>query len=86
MKQTLARSKAAKQRPVGIKTTIMELLHALADLTQDDRMVLAAFKTIFASHNVRLAHTLAPVRLVESAAPRRNNGVRNAVNGNALLR
>jgi hypothetical protein len=47
-----------------IRTTIMELLHVLSDLTKDDKLVLSTFKSIFDSHNVRLAHSLVPVRLV----------------------
>ena len=42
----------------------MELLHALSDLTKDDKMVISVFKSIFDSSNVRLAHSLVPIRLV----------------------
>ena len=51
----------------------MELLYALSDLTKDDNIVLSAFKNIFDSHNVRLVHSLVPVRLVGSNPPNRTN-------------
>ena len=57
------------RKSVPIKTTIMELLHVLSDLTKDDRLVLSAFKSIFDSHNVRLAHSLVPVRLAGETVP-----------------
>jgi hypothetical protein len=50
--------------PAPIKTTLMELLRELTRITDDDRQVMAAVKGIFASHNVRLSRSLAPVRLV----------------------
>ena len=56
---------------IAIRTTIMELLHTLSDLTKDDRLVLSAFESIFDSHNVRLAHSALPVRLVGSRRPDR---------------
>ena len=48
---------------VRVRTTIMELLHALSDLTKDDRRALSAFKYIFESYNGRLAHSRVPVQL-----------------------
>lgn len=48
-----------------IRTTFMDVLKELTNLTKDDALVLAVFKRIFASHRVRLARTLAPVKLVE---------------------
>jgi hypothetical protein len=45
----------------------MELLAELSNVTQDDALVLAAVKDIFRSYKVRLARTLAPVRLVNGA-------------------
>jgi hypothetical protein len=59
-------------------TTIMELLHALSDLTKDDKIVLSVFKSIFESHNVRLAHSLAPLRLVDTIAPSRTDAGRTS--------
>ena len=48
-----------------IRTTLMDVLKELTNLTKDDALVLAVFKRIFDSHRVRLARTLAPVKLVE---------------------
>jgi len=42
----------------------MELIESLSNLTNDDALVVATMKNIFASYQVRLARTLAPVRLV----------------------
>jgi hypothetical protein len=42
----------------------MDLIRELGQLTHDDGMVIAAVKRVFNSHTVRLAHSLAPVRLV----------------------
>ena len=77
MKNRLAKSQLIKQpkaRP--IKTTVMDLLEQLTSLTKDDAVVLALMKTIFASFRVRLAGSLAPVRLVNddlsARAARRN--------------
>lgn len=67
------RSKRLSARTIGrkraapIKTTLMDLVHAITDVTEDDTQVLALVKNIFASHKVRLARSLAPVRLVNSA-------------------
>jgi hypothetical protein len=54
----------AKVKSAPIKTTVMELIESLSSLTQDDALVVATMKNIFASYQVRLARTLAPVRLV----------------------
>ena len=43
----------------------MDVLKEITKLTKDDALVLAVFKRIFDSHRVRLARTLAPVKLVE---------------------
>jgi hypothetical protein len=61
-----SRKKTNHRTAAPIRTTIMELLHTLSDLTKDDRIVLSAFKGIFDSCNVRLAYSLVPVRLVGS--------------------
>jgi hypothetical protein len=47
----------------------MDLLEELTALTKDDTLVMAAVKNIFATRNVRLARTLAPVRLVSRTLP-----------------
>jgi hypothetical protein len=67
------RKETYRPKAVPIRTTILDLLHTLSELTKDDRMVLSAFKSIFDSYNVRLAHSLAPVRLVGDTAPNRLN-------------
>ena len=59
--KTIARGKSTP-----IKTTVMELIESLSNLTNDDALVVATMKNIFASYQVRLARTLAPVRLVNS--------------------
>jgi hypothetical protein len=53
----------------SIRTTVMDLLEELTALTKDDTLVMAAVKNIFATRNVRLARTLAPVRLVSRGTP-----------------
>jgi len=68
-----SRKKTNHRKAAPIRTTIMELLHTLSDLTKDDKIVLSAFKSIFDSYNVRLAHSLVPVRLVAGKAPNRIN-------------
>ena len=84
MKSRSDRQKKTSHATAGpIRTTIMELLHALSDLTKDDRLVLAAFKSIFDSHNVRLAHSLVPVRLVGAETPNRTRTGRNAAKRHA---
>lgn len=55
--------------PRPIRTSLMEIVQALASQTSDDSLVLAAIKDIFRSNQVRLANTLAPLRLVEAVAP-----------------
>jgi hypothetical protein len=54
----------APETSAPIKTTVMELIESLSSLTQDDALVVATMKNIFASYRVRLARTLAPVQLV----------------------
>ena len=51
-------------RKSPMQTTFMDLIRELGQLTHDDGMVIAAVKRVFNSHTVRLAHSLAPVRLV----------------------
>ena len=73
-----SQKKMNHRKAAPIRTTIMELLHTLSDLTKDDRMVLSAFKGIFDSYNVRFANSLVPVRLVGSNAPNRINTERTS--------
>ena len=55
-----------------VRTTFMELLQELSRLTTDDAVVLAAVQNIFQTYRVRLAHSLAPVRLVGAQVPIRS--------------
>jgi hypothetical protein len=47
-----------------MQTTFLDLIRELGQMTDDDGMVIAAVKSVFNSHSVRLGHSLAPVRLV----------------------
>ena len=70
MKRQATVPEGVNPRQAGaIKTTFMELLETLTQLTQDDALVIAAVKSIFQSHRVRLERSLAPVRLAPSVAP-----------------
>ncbi|HEY7220598.1 MAG TPA: hypothetical protein VH985_19650 [Candidatus Binatia bacterium] len=64
-----------------ITTSFMDLLREITRLTKDDALVLEIVKRIFASHNVRLARTLAPVRLVGGDAARRTRIARSVLRG-----
>jgi hypothetical protein len=57
------------RRRTRIKTSILELMQELSSLTSDDRLVVAAVKSIFGAYNVRLASAPIPVRLVNTEAP-----------------
>lgn len=54
----------APRRRTKIKTSIMELMHELANLTHDDNLVVSAMKSIFGAYNVRLASAPVTLRLV----------------------
>jgi len=69
-KRFSARLPARKDR-MAIKTTFLDLLKEITDLTKDDTVVLEVVKRIFNSHRVRLVRTLAPVRLVNGKAASR---------------
>ena len=72
----------AQRKSTPIKTTVMELIESLSNLTNDDALVVATMKNIFASYQVRLARTLAPVRIVNGEfsvkTARQRLGKRNA--------
>ena len=57
-------TRVVRPKTTLIRTTFMDLLQELTNLTKDDAFVLAALKNIFDCHNVRLVRSLAPVRLV----------------------
>ena len=71
-----AKRNSPKEMPqtqaASIRTTFMELLWELSRQTTDDAVVLAAVKNIFQTHSVRLAHSLAPVRLIGARVPIRS--------------
>jgi len=69
-------TRAVRPKPTLIRTTFMDLLQELTNLTKDDALVLAALKNIFDCYNVRLARSLAPVRLVVTS--QRSHGNRRA--------
>jgi hypothetical protein len=63
------RRSMATRRRASIKTSILELVQALSNMTTDDNLVIAAVKTIFGAYNVRLAAAPVPVRLVNTDLP-----------------
>ena len=63
------RQTMAARRWAPIKTSILELVQALSNMTTDDNLVIAAVRTIFGAYNVRLAGAPIPVRLVNSDMP-----------------
>lgn len=65
------RSNSESKNP--IRTNLMEILQALTSQTNDDHLVVAALKDMFQSNRVRLANSLAPLRLVEASVPARAN-------------
>lgn len=60
------RNREIHRKEPPIVTTFIDLLEVLTKLTKDDRVVLAVVKSIFQSHDVRLAHSTVPVRLVDA--------------------
>ena len=65
MKHAKTRGKLLAQcRRPRVKTTFLELIGALIDRTAGDAALVASVKRIFATSDVRLARSLAPVRLV----------------------
>jgi hypothetical protein len=60
---------AVRPKTTLIRTTFMDLLQQLTDLTKDDALVVATLKNILDCYNVRLVRSLTPVRLMV-AAPR----------------
>jgi len=63
------RQAIAGRRRAPIKTSILELMQALSNMTTDDNLVIAAVRSIFGAYNVRLAGAPVPVRLVHSDVP-----------------
>lgn len=54
----------APRKHTKIKTSIMELMQELANLTHDDNLVVGAMKSIFGAYKVQLAGAPVAVRLV----------------------
>lgn len=50
-----------------IRTTIMELMQEITNLTHDDNLVIGTMKSIFGSYKVRLAGAPVALRLVGAA-------------------
>jgi hypothetical protein len=55
---------ALRPKTTLIRTSFMDLLQQLTNLTKDDALVVATLKNIFDCYNARLVRSLAPVRLV----------------------
>jgi hypothetical protein len=66
-------TRLVRPKTTSIRTTFMDLLQELTNLTKDDTLVLAALKNIFDCYNVRLVRSLAPVRLVVTSERSREN-------------
>lgn len=62
-----AKNTKRRENSSPIRTSLLELLQALNGLTKNDALVIAAVKSIFGSHRVRLTYAPIPVRL-EGAA------------------
>jgi hypothetical protein len=77
--QVSRRKSAAKLAP--IRTSLIELIEELSNLTNDDSLVVAAVRSIFDSHRVRLSGSAVPIRLV--GIPIRENGRSAWVRGRA---
>ena len=72
MKRTLRELKRAiRPKTNSIRTTVLDLLKELTKLTKDDVLVVAAMKSIFDSYDVRLARSMAPIRVVIADRSRR---------------
>jgi hypothetical protein len=56
-----------------IRTSLIELIEELSNLTNDDSLVVAAVRSIFDSHRVRLSGSAVPIRLVGAEIPSRAN-------------
>ena len=75
------RNEMPRTHAAPIRTTFLDLLWELSRLTTDDALVLAAVKDICHTYSVRLAHSLAPVRLVGAQVQ-----MRSTVKGRVSLR
>lgn len=70
MKPSRPASRAVnRSNDIPIRTTFWELIQELSAMTKDDSLVIAAMKSLFATHHVRIGPGLAPVRLVSGESP-----------------
>lgn len=58
-----------RRRQAPIRTSILELMQELSNMTSDDNLVVTAMKSIFGAYNVRLAGAPVPLRLVAADTP-----------------
>jgi hypothetical protein len=63
------RRPVTQRRRAPIRTSILELMRELSNLTTDDNLVIAAMKSIFGAYDVRLAGAPVPLRLVNTDTP-----------------
>ena len=54
----------AHRKSTRVKTTLLDLISGLIDRTPDDTALIASIKRIFASSEVRILRSFAPIRLV----------------------
>ena len=78
MRQRRARRKATDPVAASIKTSFLELIRELAELTKDDNLVVAAVRNILRQYNVTMTRTMAPVKLVTPRPVRRKAGGRSS--------
>jgi hypothetical protein len=57
-----------------IRTSLIELIEELSNLTNDDSLVVAAVRSIFDSYRVRLSGSAVPIHLVGAEIPLRAQG------------
>jgi hypothetical protein len=60
---------ANRNNNISLRTSFWELIQELSAMTKDDKLVIAAMQSIFATHHARIGSSLAPVRLVSSESP-----------------
>jgi hypothetical protein len=67
-----------QRKPAKIRTSLMELMQELTNLTHDDNLVIGTMKSIFGSYKVRLAGAPVALRLEGTASSprvfRKKNG------------
>lgn len=66
-----ARNTRRKTNDNRIRTNFWGLVGELSNLTADDNLVVAAVRSIFTTHTVRMGPSLAPVRVASADWPAR---------------